>query len=97
MPKWTGATVSVVIGAASARSTALTPGTYRVNANVPCWIKQGDVTVDATVTSCYIPTGASVLMDVSEPVTNEQYLAGIAGGAGVLYITRVVGGIEGAQ
>lgn len=85
-----GATEAVTLSVASARTTvALQPDShYRIVSSVDCAIKFGDATVDALTTDFPMFSKVPVVLYVKAPVT---HVAGIAGGAGVLYVTKMEG------
>ena len=92
--KYDGTTTIVNLSDTTARnSTALAVGKYKIMADVACYIKQGDSTVEAATTDRKIAGGQEI------PVGNEyivvdssdvNYIAGITDAAtGKLFITKV--------
>lgn len=77
----------VVLSVASAQSTAVAAGTnaVRLCSDVDCWILIG-ANPTATVTSNYLPAKVPQVMSCSP----GDKVAGIAGGAGNLYISEAL-------
>lgn len=91
---WSSDPTIVTLSAVSARTAALTAGTYYLVADVACWFKQGGSAVAATTVSNYLPAGASVVVRIppasEDPTATLSYVAAIAAGAGSLYFGKPV-------
>ena len=82
-----GAPVQVSLSASTARSTQLAVGRYVVKSDARVFVRQGAVTVDATVTTDFaLEPGVAYVLNVTN-TTTLGYLAGIlAAGTGTLDI-----------
>jgi hypothetical protein len=75
----------VTLSASSAQSTAFTPSTsIRITSDVDCWLAFG-LNPTATTSSCYLPAKSPEVF----AVPTGWKVAGIAAGAGNLYISVV--------
>jgi hypothetical protein len=80
---------SVAIGAASAASTQLAAGMYRVCANGNCWIQQGTSSVSVTANgtnASYLPAGLVEIVRVDD-TTAQGYIAVIRDGTSSGYVS----------